>query len=163
MNLFHCFFLSRSILKLQPITTIRFLQPKRPRISLGKYQFRIYTKAKPVTLGGLRNFPPSLQVMLGICIEILQFQLFKTPTHSPCIIALPPYVSRLMDPGMVFDHHVRTEVAAEVTMKTADSWSALKLIAADSSKMSETIHQITRRHISKTAVQFDHSSSLRFW
>jgi len=114
-------------LKLQPTTTVSILQRKRPRISLGKYQVTIYTKLKPVALGGLRNSPPFVQVILRICIETVQFQLFKALTHSPYIIALAPYVSWLMDPGMVFDHHVRTEVVAEVTTNLADSWFALKL------------------------------------
>ena len=119
------FSLSRNVLKLPTIMTLRFIQRKRPRISLGKYQVRIYTKFKLVTLGGLRNSHPSLQVVLGIGIEIVQFQLFKTLTHSPFIFALLPYVSWLvMDPSMVFDHHVRTTVVAKVTLKMADSLSA---------------------------------------
>jgi hypothetical protein len=65
--------------------------------------------------------------MLGICIEIAQFQFFRTLTHWPCIIALPPYVSWFMDPGMVFDHNGRSEVVAEETMKRAVSLSTLKL------------------------------------
>jgi hypothetical protein len=87
------FSLSRNILKLQSIMTVSFIPQKRPTISLGKYQVRIYTKFKLVTLSGLRNSHPSLQVMLGIGIEIVQFQLFKPLTHSPFNIALPPYVS----------------------------------------------------------------------
>ena len=126
MNLFHCFLFQGIFWNCKLSWLSIFLQRKRPRISLGKYQVIIYTKLKLVTLSGLGNSPPSFQVMLGICIETAQFWLFRNLTHSPCIIALPPYVSWFMDPGMAFGHHVRTEVV-EVTVKMADPLSALKI------------------------------------
>jgi hypothetical protein len=129
--------------------TLSFLQRKIPRISLGKYQFIIYTKLKLVTLDGSSNSPPSLQVMLGICIEIALFRFFKTLTHSPCIIALAPYVSWFMDPGMFFDHHVRTEVVAEVTMKMADL-KFRQQIPPKCSKLSTKIHGVTSRKLQST-------------
>jgi hypothetical protein len=91
--------------------------------------------------------------MLAICVDIVRLQLFRTLTHSPCIIALQPYVSWFMDPSMVFDHHVRTEVVAEVTTKMVDTLSALKLrqqIPPKCSNLSTKLHAVTSQKLQFT-------------
>jgi len=53
---------------------------------------------------------------------------------------------------MVFDHHVRTEVVAEVTMKMADSSSALKLRQQipPCSNLSAKLHDVTSQKLRST-------------
>jgi len=54
---------------------------------------------------------------------------------------------------MVFDHHVRTEVVAEVTVNMADSLSALKFrqqIPPKCSKLSTKLHGVTPRKLQST-------------
>jgi len=56
---------------------------------------------------------------------------------------------------MVFDHHVRTEVVAEVTIKMADSLYALKLrqqIAQKFSKLSTKLHGVTSLILKSTLI-----------
>jgi hypothetical protein len=58
-----------------------------------------------------------------------------------------------MDPGMAFDHHVRTEVVAEVTVKMADPLTALKLrqqIPPKCSNLSTKIHGDTTQKLQST-------------